>query len=284
MPLAALQGAGVLRRVTTTECPWVNEYNGGRSLIETLESITIEERNSNGPLRVSIMDSYNDRGIWSMGKIESGTLKRGSQVVVSPTGVKTNVVSIMIDNTSVASAKTGENVCVKLQGGDVMSESDVPKGFVLCDEKFACKVFTATIRIVELLEHRSVFTAGYTAVLHSHTIACDCVRFFFRLEYVSASLTHLQTITRQVIAKILWKHDPETGKPIKEKCNYAKQGDIITVRIEVPQSIAVEPFDIRPQLGRVTLRDEGKSIAIGWFLLCSRQKKIELTLFIINVL
>ena len=240
LPLAALRGAGVLKRVAKDDCPWIEEYNEGKSLIEILEGINIEERNSAGALRMSIMDSYNDRGIWAMGKIESGTLRRGSQVVVSPTGIRTNVVAVVIDSANVQSAKTGENVCVKLSGGDLMSEADATKGFVLCDEKFSAKVFTATIRIVELLEHRRVFTAGYRLVLHSHTIACDCL-----------------------VAEILWKHDPETKKPLRERCTFANTGDIITVRLEVPLSIAIEPFDVRPQLGRVTLRDQGKSIAIG---------------------
>lgn len=32
---------------------------------------------------------------------------------------------------------------------------------------------------------------------------------------------------------------------------------------QVPQSIVVTSFDESPQLGRLTLRDEGKTIAIG---------------------
>jgi peptide chain release factor subunit 3 len=85
-----------------------------------------------------------------------------------------------------------------------------------------------------------VFTAGYKAVIHSHTIAEEAQ-----------------------VEKILWKHDPETGKPIKETCTFARMGDTITVRISVPQTIAIEPFEACPQLGRITLRDQGKSIAIG---------------------
>ncbi|KAH9257268.1 hypothetical protein BASA81_004425 [Batrachochytrium salamandrivorans] len=238
MPIAALTGAGVLRRITEQECPWAKDINEGKSLIETLEGLTMEGRDPNAVLRTSILDSYSDRGVWAIGKIESGTLKRGQSVTVSPTSAVAKISSILVDDVSVRSAKPGENVCVKLAG--LNEESECRKGFVLSDEKFGAKTFTATIRLMEMLEHRSIFTAGYTAVLHAHTLAVECV-----------------------ITKILWKHDAETGKPIKERCTFAKDGDVVTVRIEVQHAIAIEPFDVRPQLGRITLRDEGKSIAVG---------------------
>lgn len=245
MPIAALPGAGVLRRVTPQECSWASEIHGGKSLVEILEERQMEGRDPLAPLRISVLDSYPDRGVWAIGKIECGTLVRGQSVVLSPTPTTAKVGSILVDEVSVRTAKPGENVCVRLLGPT--EESECRKGFVISQERFgAKKFFTATIKILELLEHRSIFTAGYTGVLHAHTVISECV-----------------------VSKILWKHDPETGKPIKERCLFAREGDVVTIRIEVPQGIAVEPFDVRPQLGRITIRDEGKSIAVG------KVKKIE---------
>lgn len=247
MPIAALSGAGVKRRVDlVNECKWASEFQEGKSLIEVCEGITLEERNSEAGLRISVLASYVDRGVWAIGKIESGTLVRGSQVCISPTSNKGVVSDILIDEISVRSAKVGENICVKIKSPDVNTEADIQKGYVISDSKIGCKQFTATIRLLEMLENHQVFTAGYRAVLHSHTIAEECE-----------------------IVKILWKHDPETGKPVKETCTYAMTGMTITVRISVPQSVAIEPFEQCPQLGRITLRDQGKSIAIG------KVKKIE---------
>ena len=44
---------------------------------------------------------------------------------------------------------------------------------------------------------------------------------------------------------------------------FAKQGNVVTARMRVPRSVCIETFTDFPQLGRFTLRDEGKSIAIG---------------------
>ena len=38
---------------------------------------------------------------------------------------------------------------------------------------------------------------------------------------------------------------------------------MVEAKFTVPQSICLERFEDFPQLGRFTLRDEGKSIAIG---------------------
>jgi peptide chain release factor subunit 3 len=153
MPIAALSGAGVKRRVDLVkECPWAKEFNEGKSLIELCEGLTLEERNSEAGLRVSVLASYVDRGVWAIGKIESGTLVRGSQVCISPTSVRGTVVEILIDEVSVRSAKTGENVCVKIKSPDVNTETDIQKGYVLSDVRIGSKQFTATIRLLELLE------------------------------------------------------------------------------------------------------------------------------------
>lgn len=44
---------------------------------------------------------------------------------------------------------------------------------------------------------------------------------------------------------------------------FAKSGSIVVVRLQVEKPICVELFENVPQLGRFTLRDEGRTIAIG---------------------
>jgi peptide chain release factor subunit 3 len=39
----------------------------------------------------------------------------------------------------------------------------------------AVRRFEAQLRVVELLEHKSIFSAGYTAILHVHAAAEECV-------------------------------------------------------------------------------------------------------------
>lgn len=47
------------------------------------------------------------------------------------------------------------------------------------------------------------------------------------------------------------------------QAKFVKSGSVVIVRIEVEKQICAELFDQVPQLGRFTLRDEGRTIAIG---------------------
>jgi len=168
--------------------------------------------------------------------------QKGDKVIIMPTRTETKIEQIYVNDTvPVASAKVGENINVKL-GGNVNVE-DVCKGFVLCSAP-ACPAvtkFTAQLALVELLEHRPIFTAGYQCMLHAHTceseVTCD-------------------TLLEQINVK------RKPGAP-KRPCMFARQGAVVLCKMSVPQTICLEAFEDMQQLGRFTLRDEGKSIAIG---------------------
>ncbi len=42
-----------------------------------------------------------------------------------------------------------------------------------------------------------------------------------------------------------------------------KQGDVAIVRIECNRNICLETYEDYPQLGRFTLRDEARTVAVG---------------------
>ena len=49
----------------------------------------------------------------------------------------------------------------------------------------------------------------------------------------------------------------------KKKCTFVKSGATVFCRIATEKPICLETFDKNPQMGRFTLRDEGRTIAIG---------------------
>ncbi|PNX96113.1 eukaryotic peptide chain release factor GTP-binding subunit erf3a-like protein [Trifolium pratense] len=143
----------------------------------------------------------------------------------------------------------------------------------------------------------AIFTAGYKAVLHVHSVVEECE-----------------------IVELLEQIDPKTRKPIKKKVLFVKNGAIVLCRVQVENApkghtvhhfvanqaipmtnccpmvtvttfiyheavchdlggftvdpfrepvlfvnnvICVEKFSDFPQLGRFTLRTEGKTVAVG---------------------
>merc|ERR1719426_182444 len=88
----------------------------------------------------------------------------------------------------------------------------------------------------------SIITAGYNCILHVHTSVEECT-----------------------IAKLYECTDMKTKKTEK-KPRFAKEGNVLVCGIEVSQKVCVAQFTETAQLGRFTLRDEGKTIAIGKIL------------------
>jgi len=55
----------------------------------------------------------------------------------------------------------------------------------------------------------------------------------------------------------------KTKKPGKKKPTFVKNGAVVICSIQTTGPICLEPFDIFAPLGRFTLRDKGKTIAVG---------------------
>jgi peptide chain release factor subunit 3 len=167
--------------------------------------------------------------------VESGTLRVGDEVVIMPTRKKCKVEEVVIGELKVRSAKPGENVLIKLPVG----VEDIQKGYVICTAPRLCPAvleIQVQLALVDMLEHRPVFTPGYEAVMHIHTVEIE--------------VTCVKLLSVLVGGKAL-------ARP------YARNGQVCVARLAMPLHTCMEPFDRMPALGRVTLRDEGRTIAIG---------------------
>ena len=71
------------------------------------------------------------------------------------------VAAIHRDDVEVQAARGGENLRLRLSGVD---EDEVQAGFVLCSRRApvpCVTYFDAQLQILDLLEHKAIFTAGY---------------------------------------------------------------------------------------------------------------------------
>ncbi|KHN15934.1 Eukaryotic peptide chain release factor GTP-binding subunit [Glycine soja] len=65
------------------------------------------------------------------------------------------------------------------------------------------------------------------------------------------------------IVELLQQIDTKTKKPLKKKVLFVKNGAVVVYHVQVNNSICIEKFSDFPQLGRFTLRTEGKTVAVG---------------------
>lgn len=244
IPISGLGGANVKDEVPSSECSWWKEsYTKGENnttqptLFALLDSLHLEGRDPNAPLRIPVLDRYSDRGIMVMGKVESGTVRPGDKVIIMPTRNKYKVDEVYCDETPIACARPGENVLIKLN----CKMEDVRKGYVICPINNPCRAVTKLIchiGIMDMPENQKIMTAGFQCVFHAHTCEEECTI----VEIFEATNNKGQTV----------KHARFAGVNMKA-----------IVKIELNQTAPLECYDDYPFLGRFTLRTEGKTIAIG---------------------
>ena len=234
---SGLHGLNLSKPLDKTMAPWMKDR---RCLLDVMDDIDLAFRDPDGPVRVPILEKFSDRGTWIMGKVEQGTVRIGQKYIIMPNGTETKVADLTIKEDTVAFAKPGENVRIKLAN---TGEDMVAKGFVLSaiDQPIpVVRRFRGILQVIELLEHRPIISPGYKCILHVHTATEECQ-----------------------IAKLLSGVDRKTGKPDGKRCQFLKTGTLAYVEIRLKRSISLHTFEQMKQLGRFTLRDEQLSIAIG---------------------
>ncbi|KAI5118780.1 hypothetical protein M0805_005661 [Coniferiporia weirii] len=234
IPVSAQTGLNLKDNVSKSVCPWWN----GVSLLNHLDQMPMVDRKINGPLMVPISEKYKDMGTIVVGKIESGRVQRNDTLLLMPNRTIVEVSAIHNElEDEVQGALCGDNVRVRLKGVD---DEDISTGFVLTSPSnpvHAVRQFEAQLAI---LEHKNIICAGYSAVLHVHTLA--------------------EEVT---LSALLHYFDKATGRKSKKPPQFAKRGQKVVALIETSEPICIERFADHPQMGRFTLRDEGRTIAIG---------------------
>lgn len=234
MPCSGLTGAGLME--TVGDCaPWYTE----EPFIPYIDALPTMKRNSEGPFMMPIVDKYSEMGTVVIGKVESGHCEKGQNLSIYPNRTEVKVDQLWSDDIEVTKVTCGENVKVKLKGVD---EAGITPGFVLCDPQNpikSCRTFDAKVVI---LDYPSIICPGKQFVLH------------------------LQAIIEEVTLKaIICLVDKKTGEK-QPRARFIKQDQHAIVRFQSEDIICMETFKDHPQLGRFTLRDEGKTIAIGMVL------------------
>lgn len=243
VPISGLTGDNIEKKVDPKICSWYK----GDTLMHILDNLPVEKRDPNGPLRLPILERVKEQGVVAHGKIESGKITVGDKICVSPSGYPAQIGQILDHkNESVRYARPGENVQITLI--HINEEGMVNKGDVIsCRERVTpvtC-IFEAEMDVLELLQTKPILSKGYSCVMHCHTFADDIT---------------IDTILEVRDLNAAGKYETN------EKAKFIKSMQQCRVRISTRTPLAMEKYEVLPQMGRFTLRDEGRTIAVGKIL------------------
>uniref|UniRef100_A0A673I2W5 Eukaryotic peptide chain release factor GTP-binding subunit ERF3A-like n=1 Tax=Sinocyclocheilus rhinocerous TaxID=307959 RepID=A0A673I2W5_9TELE len=231
MPCSGLTGANL--KEPAEYCPWYT----GLPFIPHLDSLPNFSRSSDGPVRLPIVDKYKDMGTVILGKLESGSISKAQQLVMMPNRHTVELLSLLSDDVETDDAGPGENLKLRLKG---IEEEEILPGFILCNTENLCHTGRTFDAQIVIIEHKSIICPGYNAVLHIHTC-----------------------IEEVQITALICLVDKKTGDKSKTRPRFVKQDQVCIARLRTAGTICLETFKDFPQMGRFTLRDEGKTIAIG---------------------
>ena len=233
IPLSAFEGDNINDASPNT--PWYK----GDNLIDALDKLTPPEKPTNLPLRIPIQDVYSITGVGTVpvGRVETGVMKKGENVIFEPAGASGEVKSIEMHHEVFDSAEPGDNIGFNVRG---VGKNDIRRGDVAGHTDSAPTVAKEFDAQIVVLQHPGVITVGYTPVFHCHTSQTAC--------------TFLELTS---------KLDPATGQPEAAKPDFLKTGDAAIVEIKPTKPMVMEEAQKIPPMGRFAIRDMGQTVAAG---------------------
>ena len=233
IPYSALQGDNV--KVKSDKMAWYT----GPTLLAGLDTFVVPSKPTEKALRLPIQDVYSVSGFGTVpvGRVETGVMKPGDQIIIEPSGVKTEVKSIEMHHQQLAKAEPGDNIGFNIKGVD---KKDMKRGDVVgpaSNPPSVAEEFTAQIVVIN---HPTAIAAGYSPVFHIHTAQVACT-----------------------MVEIMEKKDPKTGQTAQKNPEFIKTGDVAIVRIKPIKPVVIEKYSEFPQLGRFAIRDMGQTVAAG---------------------
>ena len=233
LPISAFKDDNINK--ASPNMPWWK----GPTLLQALDSLVVPPKPTDKPLRLPVQDVYTITGIGTVpvGRVETGKLKVGDKVIFLPSGKSGEVKSIEMHHESVPEAQPGDNVGFNVRGID---KNDIRRGDVVGPVSNPPTVVESFIANIQVLNHPSVITVGYTPVFHAHTAQVAC------------EFTELQA-----------RLDPKTGQVAEKDPTSLKTGDAAVVKITPKRPLVLEKYKEFPQLGRFAVRDMGQTVAAG---------------------
>jgi len=211
----------------------------GPCLLDALDALRPPQRPTDKALRLPLQDVYKIQGIGTVpvGRVETGTLKKGVVAQFGPMGVIEEVKSVEMHHEQVDAALPGDNV-----GFNVKCPVNLLKrGYVASDSKndpaLAAESFLAQVIV---MNHPGGIRNGYAPVCDCHTshIACK-------------------------FQKIRTKIDRRDGKVLEEEPPVVKSGEAAMIDLVPQKPMVVESFAQYQPLGRFAVRDMKQTVAVG---------------------
>ncbi|CAE8673888.1 unnamed protein product [Polarella glacialis] len=213
----------------------------GPTLVEALDDAVASHFKPERPLRFPLREvmKVGGKGTVIVGRVETGSLKCGMELVFAPGNTRTKVNSITMHHETVQEAFCGDIVNVMVDA----DTSELHSGMVgsAADDDPALESSSFLAQVIVLNDPRAgEITAGCVLSVACHTSQVLCV-----------------------FEELLSRTDRRTGKVLEMRPKALRAGDAAVVRLRPDTPLCVEPFGDYPPLGRFSVHDQKITVAVG---------------------
>ncbi|KAJ5267157.1 Translation elongation/initiation factor/Ribosomal beta-barrel [Penicillium angulare] len=226
VPCSGVLGDNISRRSEDSNASWYT----GRTLIQELETSEPYTHALEKPLRMTIGDVFRggvQNPISISGRLDSGSLQVGDQILTMPSGEKAVIRSVEVDDDSSDWAVAGQNVVLNLANIDPVH---LRSGDVVCRSSSPIPTVTT-------------FTAKVLAFEHLMPMLVD----------VHRGRLHVPGRISKLVASL----DKGSGAPIKKRPKVVAPGTVARVVVEMDTAVPLEAPT------RIVLRTGGSTVAAG---------------------
>ena len=238
VPVSALDGLNL-----RADCPPPDaalEWYAGRSLLDEIDCLAPTPREAVVGTRLCVHDTFQGSHLGPVavsGTLQAGTLRAGQKLLLLPGCELLTAKALLSRGVPVGEATAGDHVEVGLAG--CAADTSIAQGSVLCDPQRAAPLATRVEVQLRVFDVAVPLTKGQPFELYLHTASCSCV-------------------LRKVLAGLDRLGKPTAAKP---RCLVSQSAALVVLELERPLCVQ-RHADCKP-MGRLVLREAGKTLAMG---------------------
>ncbi|KAG7670734.1 hypothetical protein Ndes2437A_g04358 [Nannochloris sp. 'desiccata'] len=211
----------------------------GPTVAAAIDAFSPAHRTVELPLRLPVAEvaTKGNKGVLVSGKIEGGAVKIGSKVVIMPSKELATVKNVEVDGKSAPVARAGDSCDILLTG---IESSAAHAGYVVCHPDFPVPLAVSFEVEVVVLDVQIPILKGQQVTLHAHA---------------ARDSGH--------VSRLIALLDSKTGEVVKERPRCLLKGQSARIEVTAERPIPLETFSDYKALGRIALRDGGRTLAVG---------------------
>jgi elongation factor 1-alpha len=232
VPAAAYHGENVTK--PSPKMPWYK----GPTVLQAIETFREPEKPIDKPLRIPVQDVFTITGVGTVpiGRVETGVIKVGDEVIFEPSGARGEVRSIEMHHQPLQRAVPGDNIGFNVRG---IAKTDVKRGDVAGhpdSPPTVAREFLAKVIVLTNVE----IAPGFVPLFHCHA-------------------SHVPGRVVEIMQRI----DPRTGAVVEQNPKRLSKGEVGVIRVVPAKPVPIERVGEFPELARFAIRHGGQTIAAG---------------------